>query len=126
MKPEAIYGLRKNGEWVYVGRSVNIMDRVHAHRARGIDFDSVVTLAIVARESSELVEERAISILKPTRNVRADGRGRHASTGPASARIVFSLSRSDLSACREMAASDNRSLSSWFRATFRRLAEVSA
>lgn len=114
MHTERIYALMLADRFVYVGRSVNMKDRVHAHRARGIEFDSVVTLAEVGTSTSEEVEAAAIKVLAPSKNKRRDGRGRHSAFRPhrlSSVRVEIS---SRLAAkVRKLAAAENRSVSNW-------------
>jgi hypothetical protein len=115
MSTETIYALTLDGAFVYVGRSVNVRDRVHAHQSRGISFDSVVRLAEVPTEASEDVEARAIKFLAPTANKRRDGRGRHSRFKPNMTGFNVPMPVGLAKKIKELARKDSRTTAAWIR-----------
>lgn len=115
MRTEKIYALTLRDQFMYVGRSVNVRDRVHAHRARGIEFDSVAILAEVTTEDSERVEADAIKLLAPLCNKRPGGRGQHSSF-VRRANITFFAPLALARQIRRCAREDGRTAAGWIRA----------
>lgn len=67
-----LYGLKKNGVIVYVGRSQNVSNRIAWHRWEGKDFDSVCFLPLPLK-----MEALYILVFKPCLNRQVPSFNRH-------------------------------------------------
>lgn len=68
-----VYFLIKDGIAVYVGKSTNVINRVWAHKKRGVDFDEFTYVCVDGRELDR-AEAAYTAALMPAMNYRKDGR----------------------------------------------------
>lgn len=71
----SIYGLKREGVLVYIGRSGDVKRRLVHHKSRGIKFDSVEILATCSPEDSRGLEEQFIAKHNPSENKTRHGTG---------------------------------------------------
>jgi len=111
----SIYALWNADSIVYVGRSCNVKDRLHAHRARGIKFDSHSVLETCGAEVARDLEEKYILLLNPEHNLRKSGHG--PLPGVLTERSVLRVEVSTELKAKvvTLAKADNRTVADWLR-----------